>query len=256
MADREWDDYSRAIDPPIDAAARVRARLDRVLAERAGGAHAEPVTAERMPRAAAVILFAKSTALSLTLAIGGLGALHVGARVIAGPPATPPIVAEATPPALERSPSGSTSAPLRVPEPPAAMPQPLSTAPPEPTPQPPSASEGKAIRSTHAPTSAPPTAVDLLGQETALIDRARAALRAGDRRGALAALEEHARRFASGSFADERDAFIAMVRCAEPGAARSAIADAFAGTRPRSPHLARVRASCSDSTTDPSRPSE
>lgn len=243
MADREWDDYSRAIDPPLDAAARVRARLDRTLAARAR----TPVTVEPSPvsRAAAIIVFAKSSVLTLGLAIGGLGALHVGARVIAGPPAEPPMITNTKAP--EPDPSRSA----RVPEPPAAAAPPLAApdAPP-PAVQQPVASEPANPRTPRAAAPAAPSASDALKAEVALISTARQAVASGDRRAGLAALDAHARSFPSGAFAEERDAIAATLRCAEPGADRDAIARAFASARPRSPHLARVRATCNESPTD------
>jgi hypothetical protein len=93
-----------------------------------------------------------------------------------------------------------------------------------------------------------PAALDELPAETALLRRAQAALSlhtetsAGE---ALAALDEHARRFPAGTLAEEREATRALALCAAgrigeaQGAARS-----FLAAHPTSPLAHRVRAAC------------
>lgn len=99
----------------------------------------------------------------------------------------------------------------------------------------------------------PPAGPDLAA-EMAVLRRAGSLVRAGDGRPALAALDEHARRFPSGQLIEDREALRVQALCAagDPAAARSA-ARAFEAAHPTSPHLGRVRSaagSCDDSSSD------
>jgi RNA polymerase sigma factor (sigma-70 family) len=75
-------------------------------------------------------------------------------------------------------------------------------------------------------TSAPeaPDAGARLAEEVAAIDRARARLGAGDPAGALAAIEEHARRFPQGTLADVREAARVEALCGLGDEARASAA--------------------------------
>jgi outer membrane protein assembly factor BamD (BamD/ComL family) len=74
------------------------------------------------------------------------------------------------------------------------------------------------------------------------------ALRAGDPGSALRALDEHARRYPNGSLAEERTVSRVLALCAagRTDEARG-VARNFLASRPSSPHLSRVRASCGGS---------
>jgi hypothetical protein len=116
---------------------------------------------------------------------------------------------------------------------------------------PPSAVEAPAPSSSTAP-AAPPSArapvasaaaePSPLAEETALLDRARAALAAHDGPGALAALAEHDRRFASGALGPEAlvvrvEALVASGRRVEAERA----GERFLASHPSSPHARRIR---------------
>lgn len=139
----------------------------------------------------------------------------------------------------------ATAEPTRVPEP---MPEPLAAAPPtlafEPIPESLAAAPRPRARA-RQPKLAPPVTVPSLGRERELIEQAHAALAKGDTEAALAALDEHARSFASGVFAEEREGLDAITRCKagqlELGKAR---AQDFLDRHPRAVLAARVRRTC------------
>ncbi|MFV8749151.1 hypothetical protein ACNOYE_01225 [Nannocystaceae bacterium ST9] len=84
-----------------------------------------------------------------------------------------------------------------------------------------------------------------LGRERELIEQAHAALAEGDTAAAIAVLDEHARDFAEGVFAEERDGIAAIARCKagqlELGQAR---AHEFLAAHPRAVLAGRVRRTC------------
>ncbi len=89
------------------------------------------------------------------------------------------------------------------------------------------------------------TQASSLGRERALIERAHAALAKAESEAALAALDEHAREFPQGVFAEEREALDAIARCKggqlELGRAH---ARAFLDQHPRAVLAGRVRRAC------------
>jgi RNA polymerase sigma factor (sigma-70 family) len=93
------------------------------------------------------------------------------------------------------------------------------------------------------PTESPAEAT--VAQEAGLLQRARAALQAGDGRTAIAHLDDHAARFPSGALSEEREASRVDALCAtgDPDGARAA-AGRFARRYPRSAHLERLRTAC------------
>lgn len=93
---------------------------------------------------------------------------------------------------------------------------------------------------------APPVVVeDDLEAESALVRRARAALRDGDARAALAALDEHGRRFPGGTLAEERDVQRVRAFCAAGDTARAErAARAFVEAHPGSVHAAHMATPC------------
>jgi type IV secretory pathway VirB10-like protein len=90
---------------------------------------------------------------------------------------------------------------------------------------------------------APPPA-DSLQDETALLARVNAALRAGDARGGLALLDEYDRQFPRGVLHEERAATRIIARCQAGDASAAQAARRFVQTNPRSPLSSRVRSSC------------
>ncbi len=245
-----WRDYASAIAPPQDAAARVRARVDRTLATRGDAtAAAEPRAAAAMPRAAAAVLVLKSSALSLGIAFAALGTLHVGAKVLADPPAEPPTIAAAhEEPVEEAAPAAPAVVPVASPS---AVPVAADTPAPVAatvTPTPPRRSEPGA----RAPVAPP----DDLAAELASFEDARTAMQRGEHERALALLEAHARSYPKGTFAEERDAYATMCRCALGRGDRAAGIARFDAAHPGSSHRDRVSRACGDSSTDRSPPSE
>ncbi|HEY2903876.1 MAG TPA: hypothetical protein VGL59_25040 [Polyangia bacterium] len=99
-----------------------------------------------------------------------------------------------------------------------------------------------AIAARHVPAAAPPS--DSLQDETALLARANAALRAGDTGAGLALLDDYDRRFPSGTLREETGATRIIARCqaASPGAVEAA--RRFIERHPHSPLSSRVRSSC------------
>jgi hypothetical protein len=243
VADRNaWADFEASIAPPRDAAARVRARIDRALAARSVATHDDRTQAHK---AAAAILVLKSSAIAVTIAVATLAGLHVGARAIAPPaelPAAPVVAAasiepEAPPPAMP-----AAVAPPPIAASPANAPAPQIVEPSAPAP-----------RSDREPTT--PRA-DRLAEELALVDPGRKALARGDHAAALELFDEHARRFPDGALAPERDAYSTIARCQRDTTDRAALLAAFTRAHGGSSHLDRVRDACRVSSTDSIAPPE
>jgi hypothetical protein len=97
----------------------------------------------------------------------------------------------------------------------------------------------------HVEESEPPGYTPALDAELALIRRARTALNDGRAEEALAALDEHARRFPKGVLAEDRAAqrVLALCALARLDAAREE-GLRFVSSHPRSPHVAAIRSSC------------
>jgi|LNFM01.1.fsa_nt_gb hypothetical protein len=255
-----WDDYLRAIEPDAGASRRVRRSLDRALVDRRRAAPVE-APAQPMPRAAAAFFVIKSSALSVGLALATLGGLHVGARALAPAelptvePRAPvePISAHepiATPEArrpaasLERP---SIAAPLPADAAPAIAPVRRATTRADAKPN--------AAPAESTPAASPP--LDALRAELALMDRAKAALAAGDDARALSLLAEHAERFPAGSMIEERRGWMVIAGCREGAATARSLAESFAREYPRSVLLDDIHHACSrHSSTDSARASE
>ncbi|MEM9463579.1 MAG: hypothetical protein AAGF11_56095 [Myxococcota bacterium] len=134
---------------------------------------------------------------------------------------------ESSPPEIDRPPGPTpipvTASPRRSPDPNA------TPAPAEPT------------RSASPTTGAVTT--DALAAETRLLAEARRALAEDDLAAALAALQQHARKFPTGALQEERLAYEAIVRCRQAPPS-STPAGRFFERYPSSPHGPRVRAAC------------
>jgi hypothetical protein len=95
-----------------------------------------------------------------------------------------------------------------------------------------------------------PRPADNLAEEVALLSQASADLHAGRPAAALAALDEHRRKFPRGALVQERTSARIQALCAL-GSMTEAQAEIarFTRTSPNSPHLARARKACGSGTT-------
>jgi len=104
----------------------------------------------------------------------------------------------------------------------------------------------RAAPAAEAPSLEPPATLEA---EAQLIQAATRALRAGDARAALAALDDHARAFPRGVLAEERAAQRVPALCALGDTRRANDeAAAFVHAYPHSPLAPRMRAACGDAT--------
>jgi hypothetical protein len=106
---------------------------------------------------------------------------------------------------------------------------------------------------TPSPVPTPPSAhpVDPVDEEVGLVGLAYTRLREGDPGGALAALDEHERRFPNGTLADSRRVTRVLALCQAGRVAESrAERDRFLSLYPHSPFSNRVRSACADANTD------
>lgn len=203
-----------------------RERVFQALLPRIGGS---PVGTEVDPSSLASEA-AKASLVKISAVIVGLGVAGGGLLVALRPAPEPATVAAPAPVKLApiASPRDETPANNDVPE---SVP---SATPRAPTPA------GPAEKRV-----APRPAASGLAQEVAILSRASAELHAGRPAAALAALDEHQRKFPGGVLAQERAAARIQALCAlgRTGEARAAIAR-LARTSPTSPHLARARKAC------------
>ena len=213
----------RAHDAPADAKERVRAGLVLSLGVPAdvGG------RSGTVPRTGAGAPWLTAAKLAVVVAIVGGGlALVLGRTHTTHAPADAPSVGS-----TERAPTAAAP-PLEVPAVVAAADPPASTA----------IAVAPATRA-HEPRVA--DANRSVAAEVAILRRVSDALRAGDAKGALAGVDEHARRFPSGALAEERDmerivALCALGRRNEAARATSQFSRAY----PSSSHEARIREAC------------
>ncbi|WP_437690280.1 hypothetical protein [Sorangium sp. So ce176] len=227
-------------------AAGTSAAPDAHAAHAAPDAHAAPA-----PKAAAGKL--------LTLAKWGLGAV-IGAGLLGAgvallrPPAPPSAAPPSAPPAVTAPPVADEPPPVAD-EPPPVMPAPAPSGPVTRAPGPlqgsasPSAAPA-AVASPPRPKgaasrarSAPVAPADALGEQVAMIDRARDALGAGDAAGCLAALDAHDARFPRSAMGEEATVLRieALIRLGDRARAAD-LGQRFLASRPTSPHAAGVRA--------------
>lgn len=224
---RAYLDALRVVDSPDDATtARV---LAGVLDRAASGDLGPNLPQAPTPAASAGIgVSAKAIAIAAALAGALAGALAAAAADDAAP-------AEPVVPALGGL---GAIAPVPVPEVTPIAPPPVIAPAIEPPVRParPTAKVGRPARA---------RAVDPIAEEVALLSEARAALGAGDAHAAISVLRRHARRFADGVLAREREVSWITALCVlgdDAGARRRA--DAFLRDHGDSPHAAKVKASC------------
>jgi hypothetical protein len=97
------------------------------------------------------------------------------------------------------------------------------------------------------PVAIPPASAahrDDIDGELALLTEAQQALKRGDAEAALVALARHGRDYPRGALAVERDGLRAVASCEAKHADGRALAERFVAKSPRSPLVARVRATC------------
>ncbi len=264
-------------EPSESDRARVRAAVWAKLGAGAGAGVAGTSVAAAKASAAGMKVIA---AIVVTGALGGAGAATVRAMRPAGPGATVSI-ARATPPSAPAAGSPVVVAPSQTAapsaagaslptgalaaakEPPRTVASPVSRAAPIASESAVQAAAGAApappapiapsSATTPPPVTGAPDAVvraavrstSTLEAETRLVGGAVAALHAGDPARALSLLDEHARTFATGALAEERDAERVAAWCDMHRDERAReSADAFLRDHARSPLAARVRSSC------------
>lgn len=204
------------------------------------------LTSELGVRTTAVLVGGWSSKLAIAAA-GGLAVIAIGGATASAVPSDPhaPVVA-AIAPIEEPMPPPAVAQPCEVPAPTNAAIEPPVVAP---RPEAPRASKPAAKPKTSAPvpTSAPvaATIADDMKAEAALVTSARAALRDGDAKRALASLEQHRRRFPDGAMALDRRALWARATCAA-GDAEAARAEAqrLLAEHPDDPVAVGVRDVC------------
>lgn len=251
------DAYATTIQPPTDSRPRNRARLLERIA--AGDDPPEAAIAPLRPAAGRVRWSFVGIAAAVLVAIG-LGWAFRGATPAA--PVEPATQAEHTAEETESRHSTQQSPPRAPVSPSASLAPTLDVAPPSlpsqpPTQPPPRRATAKPGPSTLPQKSgpaqpAPPiTNSSRLAAEVALISKARGLVTVGEDASALAAFQRHAKEFPRGSLAQERAAWVAVLQCRLGRAAGPRSAATFIGAHPNSPHVARVRKTCSTSVTDP-----
>lgn len=228
-------DEIERVNPPEGAKERGWARLQAAASGAGGGSGdaSPPLASAAMKPAPAlkVVPWLKALPLVALLGVGSLGLLAIGA----GEPA---IVADTIQTPYE--PVLPVLSPIHIPLGPNASAVAVIDAPPD-APQVPALPVGP--RRT-APRPTPGTDEDNFADELRLLSSGQAAIQRGELREGLALLRSHKQRYPSGSFAQERDALIAIGRC-EAGQAGARVAgQKFLHTNPDSIHAERVRNAC------------
>ncbi len=219
-------------------AAGIAAGASTAAATTAGALGAAPVAAAPIAATMGVSLVAK-IGLSLVVLAGAVGGVVALTR-----PSAPSAPADRAPVAIAstiESPRAKVSSLATPPSldaaPPVSAAPSATVAPSAPTAAPPSAEPTSSAASS--------TAADPLASENELIARAQRALASGQAGQALAALDEHARRFPSGMLAPEREAARALALCAAGRTSEGRAAAApFVKDDADSPIAKRIRSAC------------
>ena len=259
----------RGYEPALDAEARVKARVMAALAVTSASGVARPPAAPSATTASGttaslvaggVAVVAIAIAIAIALVRGSTPdaprlappATEIVPALPSQPrePAEPTEPTEPTEPAepaepgeiaiaprsapLERAPHERSSAECRS-RPPVDRATELGSEP----------ARSEPARSEASTTEPPATEEDPLAAELALLERADAAVRAGDGSGALALLEAHRARFARGVLAAERETLAVEALCADGRVEEARTrAQQLLASSPSSPHARRLRASC------------
>ncbi|CAN95612.1 hypothetical protein predicted by Glimmer/Critica [Sorangium cellulosum So ce56] len=260
LGDEETTDFERALlrswkqeSPSSSARARALAIAGLAAGGVAGGGVAAGTTAAPSPSAAPApkagagkLLALAKWGLGAAIGVGLIGAGVALLRPSAPPSAaapwsepqatlTPPTAGEppaATAPPVAPAPSGpATRAPLPLQASAPPIPAPAAASPPRPKSAAPRAG------------SAPGAPSDALGEQVAMIDRARDALTAGDAAGCLAALDAHDSKFPRSAMGEEATVLRieALIRLGDRARAAE-LGQRFLASRPTSAHASGVRA--------------
>lgn len=227
-----------SMEPPAQGEQQTWERV--VASVAVGGAPAVPPSSISGPASAAASTWIKVV---LGVVLGGV-ALAAGYVLSTEPnpePVSSAVAASDADPPPPQSPAPHNAEALRAQPPPPgqpALPEPVHPSAPAVHTSPPKAARAAAPQPGAAATSN-------LTQETRLLARARARLRAGSPADALPPLAEHARRFPDGQLTEDRLVLQAQALC-ESGdvEAGSKQASALRKAFPRSSHLPRVNRAC------------
>lgn len=239
---------ARADAPPADSQARTWADLQAAV----GSGKAplvDPSAPDALGQALGSVGAAGSGAVLKIVVVAAIaGAVAVG--IVATRPSTPPSPPRGAPssvvvvPPPTPEPAEPTPAPER--QPPASAPE--ATPPDPPVAEPPPKPDARRVRRPAGPKPpAAPTPNDgaHVIEETRLLTRAWAAIRAGEYDRALSLTDEHLRRFPKGALVEEREASRTVALC-QLGRRRGVhpALRRFVRSYPGSVHEARVRAAC------------
>ena len=216
-------DYLAAYRRSIETPAGVRNENLQAVLDRAAAIEDTPAEPTRWAAALLVLKISSVAVVGAGLGWAGLHALEPSAErpeqslEVAERPQTaePPILAE-------------PSLPAAAVAPPIVEPAPVEAAPPQ---------RARAV-------AKPEPKADQLREELALLESARAHLRAGNREKATRSLSEHARRFPQGNLSTERTAWRAIVACSGSDGQPKAAARSFILTHGDTPLAAKVKAEC------------
>jgi hypothetical protein len=231
--DRVWASLAGGVGPGGGGGSAIESASEPWLATGTGAAVASGWSRPSLVAAAGLLVAA-----GITLVVLGIGGSSKDDR--AQPIAAIESGGGASAPAIDPEPEVEPAAAVRV----AA---PTSGEIPKETPAIEPVSSAKPKHRARTKTPAPEPIVDAPspGRERELIEQAHAALAKGDTQAALKALDEHARDFAQGVFAEEREALDAIARCKSGDLERGRdLARTFLDAHPRAVLATRVRRSC------------
>lgn len=226
-------DAAQGGDDPTDADRR---RVHSSIARRVGvGAAILGTTATTSATAGGATIVAGVTSMTkvVLLVVGLVGAVGGGAYVVHRVTAPKSTTVATTKPTPVIAP-----APIPMPDP-TPMPAPMETvAAPTPTPTPTVAPAPIAIA------AASETKKSSFDDELALMQKAQAALGAGNPQGALALLDEGAKRFPNGALSEERVGMRVLALCEIGRSDARAQAETFLAAHPSAPMAEHIRSAC------------
>jgi hypothetical protein len=232
---RELVRRAKAAEVPAGAfdRARVRAALDARLALGAGAGAAAAAAGAGSRGHASWTVVAR-----WVVGLGVVGLAAAGARVAFIERPTAELGAATAQIAAPMVPAATTTAAQEPSDPPTIAVTDLPSAPP-------SGPTRAAARVHTASPAAPPGEEQAVSEELSILLRAQTAMRAGSPEAALAALDEHARRFPAGALAEERSSERVFALCALGRTADARVEAAhFLSAFSKSPSAARVSVSC------------
>lgn len=200
----------------------------------------QPAKPPAWSRAAAAVFYLKAGALSVSLGMSTLAAIHGASTLIRGEPSEPPAPVASS----DAEPATRSTSRSKPPASPAVRPAPA--APPAPPVQTPTRSASSVFVPASEEPAQPstPTASDRLRAEIDLMAQAEQALHSGDDQALLRTLERHRSEFPRGAMIEERQAWLAVAACRSNRPDARMLAEQFLGTHPTSTQAARVRHVC------------